>query len=184
MKAVLISDLHSQSQTLVYLKKAIAAEKTDAIICCGDITNFGDSDFCDTFLKALKESGLPSFVIWGNADYPETQKKILASPFNSHLTLKTFANNKIFGIGYVEDLPSINGEDIKGAILITHPPPAKKNLEEALPNAPKYHISGHLHDAKWVKKYPATTHIQVPTLQNGEYGVFDLETGSVDFKKT
>jgi hypothetical protein len=52
-----------------------------------------------------------------------------------------------------------------------------------LPNAPKFHISGHLHKAAFVKKYPSTTHIQVPTLQDAKYAILDTDAGKVEFKE-
>jgi Icc-related predicted phosphoesterase len=182
MKVLLVSDLHSQSKCLRYLEKVLKKEHADAIIVSGDITNFGDSQFCDELLSKITKSGLPAYIVWGNADYALAQKKVIASPYNCHLIRRPLGKESVFGIGYGDEPQAINPGDVEGTILVTHQPPVRANLKGNLKNVPKYHISGHLHDAKWVKRVGQTILIQVPTLQNGEYGLFDLASGSAEFK--
>ena len=183
MKLLLISDLHSQKACLNYLENAVKSDMPDGIICSGDIAQKEDYDFLSLFLHKLDKISLPAFIIWGNNEAVGQQKIIEDSKYNSHLVLREIGEWKIFGVGEVEDMPAFDTTQIKDAILITHRPPLKESLEKQLPNAPRYHIHGHLHFQKEIKKYPSTATISVPTFQTGEYGVLDLEKGKVSFKK-
>lgn len=182
MKLLLVSDLHGIPKTLAYLESAIKKEGPEGVVFSGDITTWGETDFIDRVFEILSRNKTEGFMIWGNADSIEVQNKILNSPYNSHLTKRKFGNDSIFGISLIKEPPVLNPNDIKGSILVTHRPPLKAQLEKELANAPKYHISGHLHDFKFFKKYPSTTHIQVPSLQKGEYAIFNPDKNLVRFK--
>jgi len=181
-KIILISDLHGQEKALVYLQKIIEKENPQALICSGDITHFGDISYLNKFFKLLESNGLTGFLIWGNSDSQDVQQSIIKSPYNSHLKVRNFMGLKIYGVGLVEEPPKINPADVKDSILITHRPPVKKLIEKNYENAPAYHISGHLHYSKWVKKYPSTVHIQVPSLQTGEYATLLIPSHKVEFE--
>ncbi|MDH4358996.1 MAG: metallophosphoesterase family protein [Candidatus Berkelbacteria bacterium] len=181
MKTILISDLHGQEKTLLYLKKIIDREKPQALICSGDITSFGETGFLDRFFKILEDSRLQGFLIWGNSDSEEIQERMRKSQYNSHLVSRNLEGERVFGVSLTEEPIKINGADIKGAILITHGPPLKAMIDRKYENAPRYHISGHLHRLRWVKKYPSTIHIQVPTLQGGEYATLSFAPFEVEF---
>ena len=177
MELVLVSDLHSNKKAILYLEEIAKRERPDGLIICGDITTYGEIEYLRSVFSIVKKFKMEGFVIWGNADSDAIRQMILASPYNSHLRLRIFAAEKIYGLSYSDEpiLPTAN--DIKDSIFITQSAISKK-----FSNAPKYHISGHLHDKKWTKRYPSTTHIQVSTLQLGEYATLDLENGSVKFK--
>ena len=182
MELVLVSDLHSNKKAILYLEEIAKRERPDGLIICGDITTYGEIEYLRSVFSIVKKFKMEGFVIWGNADSDAIRQMILASPYNSHLRLRIFAAEKIYGLSYSDEpiLPTAN--DIKDSIFITHQPPVKSAISKKFSNAPKYHISGHLHDKKWTKRYPSTTHIQVPTLQSGEYAVFEPEDGSLKFK--
>jgi len=181
MKIVLISDLHSQPKTLQYLRQIIYFEKPDAVICSGDIAQGDDLVFLDDLFKVIKKSKITAFVVWGNAEGTLAQEKILSSPYNSHLRLREIHSEKIFGVAEVSEYPNFDTSLLKDSILITHRPPSEASLSKKMANSPKFHISGHLHKLGFVKKHKATTHIQVPTLQDKKYAIFNPTNGSVFF---
>ncbi|MCX6809492.1 MAG: metallophosphoesterase [Candidatus Berkelbacteria bacterium] len=183
MKIALISDLHSQPKTLLYLQQIIDLEKPNAIICAGDITQGDNLDFLDNLFEVFKKSKIEAFLVWGNAEGVLSQRKILESSYNSHLCLRSSRGEKIFGIADVSDYPIFDTSLLKDAILITHRPPLVSSLNKKMANSPKFHISGHLHKPGFVKKYKATTHIQVPTLQDKRYAILDSANSSVLFCK-
>lgn len=183
MKFLLVSDLHGQKNIPKLLGQAIALEKPDALICCGDITTYDEIDFVDKVFEVFEQSKIPCFTIWGNCDMQNVRNKIIASTYNIHLKLKNVGDVKIYGIADTDDLPQINPENITGSILVTHRPPAKAALEREFSGAPRFHICGHVHDVAKQTDYSSTSLIQVPSLMLGRYGVLDSETSLARFKR-
>jgi len=173
MQFALVSDLHGQKSALDYFGQIVENYKVAAVVICGDITQYDDISYLKKIFLCLKNSKTNAFMVWGNSDGPQAQQAILGSKYNIHLAPKQIGNYKIVGIGETDQPAMIKSEDIKGSILVTHKPPLRKLLIKQYSGAPKFHISGHLHTTKSVKKYPSTTAIQVPTLQNGEFALFD-----------
>jgi len=182
MKLALISDLHSQKICLTNLEKIIRQEDVEAVISCGDNTVADNTDFIKRIFSIIKKNKKGGFFIWGNSDQENVQRIIKQSDFNIHLQEKTIDSFKIFGLSYMEEYPAFDSLKIAESIFITHQPPIQKALNQKCANAPYMHISGHLHKKAYVKKYPSTIHIQVPTLIDGRYGLLDLKTKSVEFK--
>lgn len=120
-------------------------------------------------------------MVWGNSDGPRAQKTILNSKYNIHLEQKSIGDHKIIGLGEIDQPIIIEPEKLQGTILVTHRPPLRSLLTKQYNGAPKFHISGHLHTIKNVRKYPSTTTIQVPTLQDGEFALFDPNHEKVKF---
>ena len=165
MKILLISDLHSQRKTLVALEKILQDHKFDGVIASGDIAQGDDVEFLKNLFSILKKNHLAGFLIWGNSEGELAREFIQKSPYNIHLQKKKLGKLNIVGIAGVNEIPAFDPKILKEAILVTHQPPLRDNLNLKHPNSPKYHLSGHLHFAAYAKNYPATTHIQVPTLQ-------------------
>jgi Icc-related predicted phosphoesterase len=120
-------------------------------------------------------------MIWGNSDGPQAQKMIQNSKYNIHLNLRIIGNNRIIGLSEIDQPVMIDPEKLRGSILVTHKPPLVKLLMKPYANAPKFHISGHLHSIKSVRKFPSVTAIQVPTLQSGEFALFNTKSEKVEF---
>jgi len=181
-KLLLISDLHGQGITLIYLQKIIDREKPESVIICGDITTGGDILFFEQLEKIIEKNRLAGFLVWGNSDVPYANQYINKSKYCVHLKEKKLGDFKIFGVGETDNPVDISAK-IKGRILITHQPPPKLMLLKKYGNAPLFHISGHLHTQKTARQYPTTFHISVPTLQKGEYAIFYPERKSVEFSR-
>jgi len=181
MKLGLISDLHSHPGTLQLIEDIHATHQLAGLVCLGDIAQYGDDKFLNVFLGFIDKLKVPCFLIWGNNESKADQLLIQKSPHNSHLKLRTIGQEKIFGIGGFEEVEPFDPKILTETILLTHYPPNPATLSRSLPNAPKYHLSGHLHYRAYLKKYPAITHIQVPSLALGRYGIFDPERGKIKF---
>lgn len=182
MKLALISDLHNQNSCLGALDLIIRKDRIDGVICSGDITTGDDTGYLQSIFEKISKANIEGFFIWGNSDQESVKRQITESEFNVHLQKRVYKGYKFFGLGYLEDYPVFDTAQIKDAIFITHRPPVGANLKAKIPNAPTYHISGHLHKPAFVKKYPSTVHIQVPTLTDGRYGLFEVESGSIFFR--
>ncbi|OQA53224.1 MAG: Calcineurin-like phosphoesterase superfamily domain protein [candidate division WS2 bacterium ADurb.Bin280] len=182
MKLALISDLHSQKACLRSVEKISNQQKIGGIICSGDNTVGDDAEFIRQIFSILKREGKRGFFIWGNSDQENVRKEILENDFNIHLEKKEFLSLKIFGLSYMEDYVAFDSSLVKGSIFVTHQPPIQQALLKKCQNAPLMHISGHLHKKAFVKEYPATTHIQVPTLIDGRYALLDEKTKEVEFE--
>lgn len=182
MKLALISDLHSRRECPDYLSAIIEKEKPDAVVCSGDITTRNDTEYIKKIFEIINRASLTGFFVWGNSDENDVIEEIVKSTFNIHLNKKSYGGYDFFGLSYLDDYPAFDTSEIKGSIFVTHRPPIKANLEIESPNAPLIHISGHLHKPAFVKKYPSTTHIQVPTLMDGRFGILETDEMTVRFK--
>ena len=182
MKLILISDLHGQPKTLNSLRAVLESERFDGLICSGDITYRDEVGFLNEFFAILKGKGVDAALIWGNSDEARSQEIILNSPYNCHLEQKKIGAVKIYGVSYSEEPILPDSQKIKGNILVTHKPPLKNQLKRPLSNAPKIHISGHIHSAKQMVEYPCVTHIQVPSLILRQYAVLSLPDIKVEFR--
>lgn len=187
MKILLFSDLHSQSECLRKIEAAIRREAPEYAICCGDICQGDDLEYFEK-LTAILERLNDAFIITGNNDGPIVREALSKSKFSSHLKLRKALDQTIFGISDGEMYGQIDQSKIAGSILLTHRPPAREQLRIPLKNAPKFHLSGHIHSKYGIFKYPATTHIQIPSLISGRfglsmYGIFDPASGITEFKK-
>lgn len=182
MKLALVSDLHNQSKCLDYLVGILDYSKPDAIVCCGDITIGDDIEYLKKIFGVLGKKKCPGFFIWGNSDKENVKKMIFSSSYNAHLKKRHFNGYDFFGLSYMEDYPDFDTSQVKNTIFITHQPPIKQSLTGKSLNTPKFHISGHLHKPAYLKKYALTTHIQVPTLMDGRFAIFDPNYCSVNFE--
>jgi len=181
MKLALISDLHGTNTCLAKIETIIVTHRPDAIVISGDITNLDQIDYLDRIFKILRKFSKMAYMIWGNSDFDDARAKISGSKYNINLTCKNFEGVKIAGMGENDEPQLIAPDVIRNSIFVTHKPPLKSNINRALKNAPQFHISGHLHNIESVTKYPSTTLIQVPTLQNSRFALFDPATAQVEF---
>lgn len=187
MKILLFSDLHSQSECLRKIEAAIRQEAPEYAICCGDICQGDDLEYFEK-LTVILERLNDAFIITGNNDGPAVRETLSKSKFSSHLKLRKVLGQAFFGISDGDLREQIDQTKIAGSILLTHRPPAREALQTKLKNAPKYHLSGHIHSRYGIFKYPATTHIQIPSLISGRfglsmYGIFNPIEGKAEFKK-
>ena len=181
MKIVLISDLHSQPKTLAYVEKILALQRPDALIVSGDITTRDDVKFLNDLITIVRRRKTELCLIWGNSDEENVQEAVESSGYSIHLKKRVIDNIGIYGVSETDSPILPDSSAIAGSILVTHRPPLARMLSQKYSGSPRFHISGHIHSRASVKTYPATTHIQVPTLQDGRYAVLDMDRNKVDF---
>jgi Icc-related predicted phosphoesterase len=181
MKILLVSDLHGQSKALQYLEKILGIYSVDGIIISGDITIYSQEKFFDDLSKIIDDKNVPAFMIWGNSDTDEIRARIAASPYNIQLLAKNLGGYKIVGFGETDEPIGIDSNLINGNILVTHRPPLKAMINQPRANAPRFHISGHIHSAARQIEYPSTTHIQVPSLMLGRFAIFNPDKATTKF---
>jgi len=181
MKLVIVSDLHGQPKTLQYLDKILKREKPDGLIITGDITNRDDTSFLVELFVLFVKYELSAYLIWGNSDEAKAQIMIDSSAYSVNLKSRKAGDFNIYGISETDQPVIPDPAQVSGSILLTHRPPRSGVLNARLSNAPKYHINGHIHSRAYIKKYPSTIHIQVPTLQSGRYAIFYPKKESVKF---
>jgi len=178
VKIALASDLHGQAATLFYLEYILDCEKPDAIILSGDLSS-ENLEFFRKLEDELKKYP-QAFLIGGNADQ-SISKEIEDSGFSINEKCKRFKDIKLCGLSYPEESTKVSS-DLEGAVFVTHRPPVKALMTKQHSGSPRYHISGHLHKLAYRKDYPSVSHIQVPTLQEGRYGLLDTDKDTVEFK--
>jgi Icc-related predicted phosphoesterase len=178
MKLALISDLHGNRKTLGYLESICQDYNVDGVIISGDISSRGETEFLGDLFSILIRRKVSGYMICGNADEGAARKMIDESEFS--INQSCTQPLMICGICDHEEAPSAN-LSLAGNIFVSHRPPLQSFLKEKLANAPKFHICGHLHTREIAKQYPSTMLIQVPTLQNRRFAIFDPENKSVRF---
>lgn len=175
MEILLISDLHSQKHTLFYLEQIIKKHNIKNLVCPGDITQNNDIGFFNDFVAIIKRNGVKAGLIWGNNDHEQIRQKISACEYNLNLKKINFGKLIFFGIGDGEEGARITNVDFKKICLVTHRPPKFEVLRKPLINAPRIHVSGHIHSAAREVKFKSTTLIQVPSLMFGKYAIFNSD---------
>lgn len=181
MQYLLISDLHGQKKCLEHLQKIITKHNVKSLICCGDITTYGETEYLVDLFNIIQTNHINAFLIWGNNDDIKIQNKILQSPYNIHLKARESFGWRIYGISYTEGVPEIDSNMVKGSILVTHRPPLKQTMTKEYVNAPAFHLSGHIHHHSGLIRYPSTIHIKVPSLMLGRYAMFDPDKEVAQF---
>ncbi|MBU2523371.1 MAG: metallophosphoesterase [Nanoarchaeota archaeon] len=148
MKILIFTDVHGDSEIISRLLLKVKKEKPDAIICAGDITNFGFG--IKSILKRLDSVNIPLFIIPGNHEtdeeiviYGQGMKNIQSI----HLKPAMFHSLYIVGCGgggftqqhaefemsekkFADSMKKVKMKDHKyKTILVTHQPPYKTLLD-------------------------------------------------------
>ena len=181
MKLVIVSDLHGQLKTIKYLEEIITKEFPYGVIIPGDITSRDDTNFLDLLFDVFKKHQTKAFMICGNSDGPDCRMMIEKSGYSINLESVVVGNYHLYGISDSDEPVVPDSSQISGSILVTHKPPLAGVLNQRYSNAPRFHINGHIHSRAFIKRYPSTIHIQVPTLQDRRYAIFDPDKEDVQF---
>ena len=148
MKLLVFTDIHGDSEIISKLLLKVKKEKPEAMICAGDITNFGFG--IKSILKRLDSANIPLFIIPGNHEtdeeiriYSQGMKNIKSI----HLKPAMFQSLYIIGCGgggftqqhaefemsekkFADSMKKVKIRDHKyKTILVTHQPPYKTLLD-------------------------------------------------------
>ena len=148
MKILAFTDIHGDIKILSALEKKIKKEKPEAMICAGDLTNFGFG--MKNLLKRLDSFKIPLFVVPGNHETEEeiiVYGKGLKNIKNIHLKPEIFHSVYIIGCGvggftqehaefemserkFSDAMKKVKLSNNKmKSILVTHQPPYKTLLD-------------------------------------------------------
>ena len=148
MKLLIFTDIHGDSEIISKILLKVKKDKPDAMICAGDITNFGFG--IKSILKRLDSANIPLFIIPGNHEtdeeiiiYSQGMKNIKSI----HLKPAMFHSLYIVGCGgggftqqhaefemsekkFADSMKKVKIRDHKyKTILVTHQPPYKTLLD-------------------------------------------------------
>ncbi len=136
MKIIGCTDMHCNVAAVKRIAKLAQQKKVDCIVCCGDISIFGDG--LDYMVKKLAHIGKPVFVVPGNHDDEAVLKKLCSYYPNMHFIHKKIQSFMGYHfVGFEAD--GFSGQDkefrqwikkkakklrtLKNIILVTHAPP-------------------------------------------------------------
>ncbi|MCX8200326.1 MAG: metallophosphoesterase [Candidatus Micrarchaeota archaeon] len=137
MKALALSDLHSEQRVLDGVRSLLAKRKYDVVFIAGDVADNGDAPYALSLLDMLEK--IPTFVIPGNMD-DDAVREVLAgaSGYVEHKAAKLTMKYTVFGVGgglrgpfhtpyeyYDDELwPKIKDVRLEEpAIVLSHTPP-------------------------------------------------------------
>ncbi len=147
MKILAFVDTHSDIEALRALAGRARKEKVDALICAGDISNFGIGL---NQLVSILDIGVPLYIIPGNhetAAQVRTLEKKFDFVHDIHLKSKKIDNLLIIGCGgggfspfntpfekseskFAEELRKFKDQKTRKCILVSHAPPYDTHLDE------------------------------------------------------
>ena len=148
MKLLAFTDIHGDSGIISKLSQKVKKEKPDALICAGDITNFGFG--IKTILRKFDSLGIPVFIIPGNHETDEEISLFSKGMRNiKSIHLKPFLFHSVYIIGcggggftqqhaefemsekkFADSMKKVKMKDHKyRTILVTHQPPFKTSLD-------------------------------------------------------
>ena len=203
MRLLAFTDTHEDPGAVPRLRRLVAQERVDIVVCAGDFTIMGRG-----LLAALKELnglGAPLVLIPGNHEDPEEVEAALVRYENivwAHERLVTVKGVPFVGFGgggfrrrepCLEDLDREIGSRIDGrTILLSHAPPAETALDmvgddwhvgnETLTDIirrrkPLLALCGHIHECFHARDTLAGTIVINPG-PDGE--IIELEAGADD----
>jgi len=148
MKVLVFTDIHGDSLIISKLMQKVKKEKPDAMICAGDMTNFGFG--LRSILKKFDSTGIPLFIIPGNHETDEEIRiysRDMKNVRSIHLRPILFHSLYIIGCGgggftaqhaefemsekkFADAMKKMKLQDHKyRTLIVTHQPPYKTELD-------------------------------------------------------
>jgi len=151
MKLIAATDFHGAISAIDKFNEKVADEKSDLIVICGDVTNFGSYSLAEDLLSILSKSDISIFFVPGNCDPPDLVKGVNIKKVTClHGTCKTLNDINFVGVGGSNPSPfltpfELNDDDLlkelerayaevekaKKLVLISHAPPLNTKLDVA-----------------------------------------------------
>lgn len=136
MRIIGCTDLHCNTAAVRRIAKLAKQKKADCIVCCGDISIFGEG--LDYMIKKLAQIGKPVFVVPGNHDDQAVLRKLCSFYPNMHFIHKKIQQFQGYHfMGFEAD--GFSGQDVEfrhwakkmsrklkkmeKIVLVTHAPP-------------------------------------------------------------
>lgn len=99
MKLLVGTDFHGFKPAFEFLAKEADKQSADAIIVCGDITNFGTFENAKSLLSTLANANIPVFFVPGNCDPPSITSLNLDNLRCIHGVGASFRDLLLLGVG-------------------------------------------------------------------------------------
>ncbi len=192
MKIYTFTDLHSDIETLLKIKKKAKAGKAELILCAGDVSIFGSE--LKIIMKELNKINIPVLIIHGNHETVQEMNSACKGLKNIkfiHKKVYKHGNYKIIGYGgggfaftdstFVKTMRAMKSKIKKTdkVILMTHQPPYGTKTDKIYNDyagnksftsyikkeQPKIAICGHLHENEGKKDKIGRTLVLNPGYQ-------------------
>ncbi|MEM3364704.1 MAG: metallophosphoesterase [Candidatus Micrarchaeia archaeon] len=208
MKALALSDLHSEQRVLDGIRSLLTKKKYDVVFIAGDIADNGDATYALSVLEMLES--VPTYLIPGNMD-DEAVRRVLSSfpGYVEQKTAKFTMKYSIFGIGgglrgpfytpyeyYDDELwPKLKDVELTPpAIVLSHTPPfgyfddvgmdvhigSRSILKLMHACEPFLLVCGHVHEHKGHMKVGNTNIVKLGPAKKGEAAEIQLAYISKD----
>ena len=149
MKLIVGSDFHGSEAMIKKFAVEAIEEKADAMLICGDITNFGTLMEASYLLSILAETRMPTLFVPGNCDSPSLLGVNLEGVRLLHGEAATYGEFSFIGVGGSPPTPfhtpfelseeeitaelkkaAENITDYRRLIIISHSPPYGTRLDK------------------------------------------------------
>ncbi len=205
MRVLVLSDVHAEEGALEDTRSRLSAERYDAVVLLGDITNRGPVSFAEDFLEMLGESEVKVFALFGNMDVREVRLLLEEAGVGIHAKKVELGEGwSLAGFGGSGPTPfgtptEFSEEEIynglKGlkidakTILATHAPPYDVGLDNVRSGPagsrsirriieerqPAINLCGHIHEHEGEAKIGETRIVKVGAAMMGRAA--ELEVG-------
>lgn len=178
MKICALTDIHGRTNITTELSTILT--QVDLIVIAGDITHFGGKDEAERVLKRIVGHNRNILAVHGNCDQQSVNEFLVTRKINLHGESRVVNNTSFYGLGgsnkspfgtYQESsdseiaaiLQTFQKQDTRFHILVSHPPPAKTNVDKVIMGLhvgskavrvfietfqPDLVVCGHIHEAR------------------------------------
>jgi Icc-related predicted phosphoesterase len=99
LKILVTSDFHGKTEAAHKTVAKAKATEADAVVVCGDITQFGSVKDAQRVFAPLLASEIPLLYVPGNCDSPELTKAEIGGAFNLHGSCRVLNDVSFLGLG-------------------------------------------------------------------------------------
>lgn len=208
MQLLLVSDIHMDLDRLGQLITQ-AGTGVDAVICAGDLTNYGNRSETQQVTDRL--CATPLLAIPGNLDTKEGLQWLEEEGYSIHAQQRTLRDWSFVGFGggspeFVGEIlftdaelgaavdPLLRTTPPQTTVLVTHQPPFDTTIDRVHGIThrgsravrqlieryqPAYQICGHIHESWGEDRIGTTRCLNVAAVKEGRAALLDLTTGHV-----
>lgn len=199
MRIYVASDIHASERAARMIREDLTTHRPDVFVAAGDVTNFGPLAYARELFSGL---GVPTFAVPGNCDPREIVPVLRELGVDLHARRATVGGRTFVGLGGSNPTPfgtpfELSEEEIletlertmvRGAILVSHPPPngfvdvvhsgahvgsvSVRTIVEAF--EPPLVLCGHIHEARGVARHGKTTIVNPGAAREGHRAIVDL----------
>lgn len=99
MRALVLSDFHGWKKASFKTVDIVKRSRSELIVICGDITNFGTTEQAKALLSPITRLNLPILYVPGNCDLPSLLEAKIEGAQNIHGSCARIDNLVFLGVG-------------------------------------------------------------------------------------